>query len=49
MGYGVLRTSLHDKILSTLSVGSLLSSVPEMKLGWLEDVIAHRKMESAGH
>jgi peptide/nickel transport system ATP-binding protein len=27
----------------------LLSSVPEMKLGWLEDVIAHRKMESAGH
>ena len=25
----------------------LLSSVPEMKLGWLEDVIAHRKMESA--
>lgn len=27
----------------------LLSSVPEMKLGWLEDVIAHRKMESAGN
>ena len=27
----------------------LLSSVPEMKLGWLENVIAHRKMESAGH
>ena len=27
----------------------LLSSVPEMKLGWLEDVIAHRKMESGGH
>ncbi|MBB96612.1 MAG: ABC transporter [Rhodobacteraceae bacterium] len=27
----------------------LLSSVPEMKLGWLEDVLAHRKMESAGH
>ncbi|MEM6341421.1 MAG: ABC transporter ATP-binding protein [Pseudomonadota bacterium] len=27
----------------------LLSSVPEMKLGWLEDVIAHRKMDSAGH
>ncbi len=27
----------------------LLSSVPEMKLGWLEEVIAHRKMESAGH
>ncbi|MCU9850581.1 ABC transporter ATP-binding protein [Defluviimonas sp. WL0024] len=26
----------------------LLSSVPEMKLGWLEHVIAHRKMESAG-
>lgn len=27
----------------------LLSSVPEMKLGWLEDVIANRRMESAGH
>lgn len=27
----------------------LLSSVPEMKIGWLEDVIAHRKMESAGN
>jgi hypothetical protein len=25
----------------------LLSSVPEMKLGWLEDIIAHRKMKSA--
>ncbi|WP_171231181.1 ABC transporter ATP-binding protein [Ruegeria sp. HKCCA4812] len=27
----------------------LLSSVPEMHLGWLEEVVAHRKMESAGH
>lgn len=27
----------------------LLSSVPEMKIGWLEQVIAHRKMESAGN
>ncbi|MEP2030548.1 MAG: ABC transporter ATP-binding protein [Paracoccaceae bacterium] len=27
----------------------LLSSVPEMKLGWLEEVISHRKMESAGN
>jgi peptide/nickel transport system ATP-binding protein len=27
----------------------LLSSVPEMKLGWLENVIANRKMESAGN
>ncbi|MDT8854069.1 ABC transporter ATP-binding protein [Paracoccaceae bacterium Fryx2] len=27
----------------------LLSSVPEMKLGWLEDVIAARRMESAGN
>lgn len=27
----------------------LLSSVPEMKLGWLENVIATRKMESAGN
>jgi peptide/nickel transport system ATP-binding protein len=27
----------------------LLSSVPEMKIGWLEDVIANRKMESAGN
>lgn len=27
----------------------LLSSVPEMKLGWLEEVIAHRKMEGAGN
>ena len=27
----------------------LLSSVPEMELGWLERVIAHRKMASAGN
>ncbi|OIQ25633.1 MAG: ABC transporter [Alphaproteobacteria bacterium MedPE-SWcel] len=27
----------------------LLSSVPEMKIGWLEEVIANRKMESAGN
>ncbi|MEZ5714792.1 MAG: ABC transporter ATP-binding protein [Paracoccaceae bacterium] len=27
----------------------LLSSVPEMRLGWLEEVIATRKMESAGN
>ncbi len=27
----------------------LLSSVPEMRLGWLEDVLATRKMESAGN
>ena len=27
----------------------LLSSVPEMKLGWLEETIATRKMESAGN
>jgi peptide/nickel transport system ATP-binding protein len=27
----------------------LLSSVPEMKLGWLEQVLASRKMESAGN
>ena len=27
----------------------LLSSVPEMKLGWLEEVLDHRKMESAGN
>ncbi|WP_284163371.1 ABC transporter ATP-binding protein [Frigidibacter sp. SD6-1] len=27
----------------------LLSSVPELRLGWLEEVIAHRKMESAGN
>ena len=27
----------------------LLSAVPEMKLGWLEGVIAHRKIESAGN
>ncbi len=27
----------------------LLSSVPEMKLGWLEQVIEHRRMESAGN
>ncbi len=27
----------------------LLSSVPEMRLGWLEEVIAGRKMESAGN
>ena len=27
----------------------LLSSVPEMEIGWLEKVIAHRRMESAGN
>ncbi|MEM1351708.1 MAG: ABC transporter ATP-binding protein [Pseudomonadota bacterium] len=27
----------------------LLSSVPEMRIGWLEDVLANRKMESAGN
>ena len=27
----------------------LLSSVPEMRLGWLEEVLTHRKMESAGN
>lgn len=27
----------------------LLSSVPEMRTGWLEEVIHHRKMESAGN
>ena len=27
----------------------LLASVPEMRLGWLEEVIADRKMESAGN
>ena len=27
----------------------LLSSVPEMRLGWLEGVIANRKMESGGN
>jgi peptide/nickel transport system ATP-binding protein len=27
----------------------LLSSVPEMKLGWLEQVIQSRKMQSAGN
>jgi peptide/nickel transport system ATP-binding protein len=27
----------------------LLSSVPEMRVGWLEETMAHRKMESAGN
>ncbi len=27
----------------------LLSSVPEMEIGWLEKVLEHRRMESAGH
>ncbi len=27
----------------------LLSSVPEMRLGWLEEVLANRRMESAGN
>jgi peptide/nickel transport system ATP-binding protein len=26
----------------------LLASVPEMKVGWLENVVASRKIESAG-
>lgn len=28
---------------------SLLSSVPDMRVGWLEDVLARRRMESAGN
>ena len=27
----------------------LLSSVPEMRLGWLEEVLGRRRMESAGN
>jgi peptide/nickel transport system ATP-binding protein len=27
----------------------LLSSVPEMRIGWLEEVLQNRKMESAGN
>jgi peptide/nickel transport system ATP-binding protein len=27
----------------------LLSSVPETELGWLERVLAHRRIESAGN
>ena len=27
----------------------LLSSVPEMQIGWLDKVVKQRKMESAGH
>ena len=27
----------------------LLSSVPEMEIGWLEKVLAHRRMASAGN
>jgi peptide/nickel transport system ATP-binding protein len=27
----------------------LLSSVPDMRLGWLEEVLAHRRMEAAGN
>jgi peptide/nickel transport system ATP-binding protein len=27
----------------------LLSSVPEMELGWLEKVLAHRRMAAAGN
>jgi peptide/nickel transport system ATP-binding protein len=27
----------------------LLSSVPEMEMGWLEGVLAHRRMVSAGN
>ena len=27
----------------------LLSSVPEMQIGWLEKALANRKMESAGN
>ena len=27
----------------------LLSSAPERRLGWLEEVLTHRKMESAGN
>jgi len=27
----------------------LLSSVPEMEIGWLESAIERRRMDSAGH
>lgn len=49
---GVVRYGSKSEVLSPPFddyTDLLLSSVPEMKLGWLEDVIAHRKMESAGN
>jgi peptide/nickel transport system ATP-binding protein len=48
----VVRYGAKSKVLSPPFdnyTDLLLSSVPEMKLGWLEEVIANRKMESAGN
>ena len=36
-------------IAATVLVFLLLSSVPEMELGWLEKVLAHRRMAAAGN
>ncbi len=48
----VVRYGPKDQVLSPPFddyTDLLLSSVPEMKLGWLEEVLEHRRMESAGH
>ena len=48
----VVRFGPKDKVLSPPFddyTDMLLASVPEMELGWLERVLAHRRMESAGN
>jgi len=48
----VVRYGMKSKVLAPPFddyTDLLLSSVPEMRLGWLERVLANRKMESAGH
>jgi peptide/nickel transport system ATP-binding protein len=48
----VVRFGSKSKVLSPPFddyTDMLLASVPEMELGWLERVLDHRRMESAGH
>lgn len=48
----VVRYGAKDTVLSPPFddyTDMLLSSVPEMRIGWLEEVLANRKMHSAGN
>ena len=47
-GYNLQDGSYHLRSCSA-DTDLLLSSVPEMRIGWLEEVLENRKMESAGN
>ena len=48
----IVRSGIKSKVLNPPFddyTDLLLSSVPEMRTGWLEEVVSHRKMDSAGN